>query len=389
MSKSSALKTEPFKLGYRPFLDGVRGISILAVMWVHGGLLWIGQGGFLGVDIFFVLSGFLITTLLLQEWDENGTISFRGFYIRRALRLLPPLVVLIAICLIVAFFYPGPEGFLAKSKSILVALFYLANWLPVYHALFHTWSLGIEEQYYLVWPFLLFALLKLRLDRRLLILLMIAGVALIAWHRATLWYSGANPVRVYSGLDTRADSLLIGAIIGALLCWNLIPKTSALIFALKVIGVVSIPALAFLILTVPSISPFLYYGGYTLVAGMVAVIITNLFIAPSAFFVSALEMSWLRWFGRLSYGLYLWHLPVYKAYDFVVPSLGFRSYTLSIFVPYVFKFSLAVLVATISYYVIERPALSLKNRLRAASRRDENPRRVPLAVAATASSQVR
>lgn len=370
----------PFRLGYRPFLDGVRGISILAVMWVHGGLFWIGRGGFLGVDIFFVLSGFLITALLIQEWEQNHSISFRGFYIRRGLRLLPPLVVLIAVCLAVAAVYPEPEGFAAKSKSILIALFYLANVLPVYHALFHTWSLGIEEQYYLLWPFLLFALLRLKLDRRTVVLVLVAGVAIVAFHRASLWHGGANPVRLYTGLDTRADSLLVGAIIGALISWNMVPRKPWLLSALKVITVVSLCGLAFLMIVLPSISPFLYYGGYTLVALMVAGIITNLFFAPFAFVVAALEMPWLRWFGRLSYGLYLWHFPVYRAYDFLVPPLSVRSYTVSIFVPFIIKFALAVAVATLSFYFIEKPALSLKKRFRAtsASRTD-----IPVCLAST------
>jgi peptidoglycan/LPS O-acetylase OafA/YrhL len=376
-----------FRLGYRPALDGVRGISILAVMWVHGGLFWFGRGGFLGVDIFFVLSGFLITTLLIQEWEQSESISFGSFYIRRGLRLLPPLFVLIMASLVVAAIYPEPDGFVAKSKSILVALFYLANWLPVYHALFHTWSLGIEEQFYIVWPFLLFLLLRPKLNRRAVVLIMVAGVAVIAYHRALLWQHGGDPVRVYTGLDTRADSLLIGGIIGALISWNMIPRKRWLLSALRVIAVLSIFGMAFFIITIPSISPFLYYGGYTLIAVMVASVITNLFYAPLNVITSVLELPALRWFGRLSYGLYLWHFPVYRAYDFLFPTFPVKSYTLSIFIPFIFKFTLAVLVATVSFYVIEQPALRLKKRFRAISSKNERAGAVRLAVATGGGNQ--
>src|SRR5256885_6194344 len=103
----SAIPTsKSFKLGYRPALDGLRGVSILAVMFVHGGLFWIGQGGFLGVDIFFVLSGFLITSLLLEEWTQNGRVGFRNFYIRRGVRLVPPLLLLITLCLVPGIGFP-------------------------------------------------------------------------------------------------------------------------------------------------------------------------------------------------------------------------------------------------------------------------------------------
>jgi peptidoglycan/LPS O-acetylase OafA/YrhL len=356
-------------------------------MWLHGSQLWVGRGGFLGVDIFFVLSGFLITTLLIQEWEQNASISFRTFYIRRGLRLMPPLFVLIAVCLVVAAIYPAPDGFVAKSKLILVALFYLTNWLPVYPVLGHTWSLGIEEQFYIVWPFLLFLLLRSRLNRHAVVLIMLGGVAVIAGHRAVLWYHGANGMRLYIGLDTRADSLLIGGIIGALISWDLIPRERWLLRALRVFTVLSVFAIAYLMITLSFLSWFLFVGGHTLFAVMVAGVIINLFYAPLSLIKNVLEFSALRWFGRLSYGLYLWHLPVYLAYDFLFPTFPVRSYKLSIFVPFGIKFTLAVLVATLSFYVIERPALRLKKRFRAQSSRNESAEVVRLAIATEGGNQ--
>src|SRR5262249_17565085 len=108
-----------FKLGYMPALDGLRAISILAVLFHHGDLFWMGRGGFVGVDIFFVLSGFLITTLLLEEWEKTDTISFKKFYSRRALRLLPALFALIIVALVGIWMAPPPEGSRAALKSVL------------------------------------------------------------------------------------------------------------------------------------------------------------------------------------------------------------------------------------------------------------------------------
>src|SRR5947207_12189076 len=154
MAATSGTSNANFKLGYRPALDGLRGVSILAVMFVHGGLFWMGQGGFLGVDIFFVLSGFLITSLLLEEWTQNGSVSFRNFYARRGLRLLPPLLLLIALCLIQVTVFPPPEGTAQAAKAVLVALCYLTNWMPnaVYPPLIRTWPLASDEHCYIIWP---------------------------------------------------------------------------------------------------------------------------------------------------------------------------------------------------------------------------------------------
>ncbi|HEX8161038.1 MAG TPA: acyltransferase [Pyrinomonadaceae bacterium] len=351
-----------FRLGYRPALDGVRGVSILAVMYFHGGGSWIGRGGFLGVDIFFTLSGFLITTLLVEEWEQAGTISLANFYARRALRLLPALLAVIAACLAAVALFPPAEGAAAAGREILVAL-YLSDWLKVYPPLFHTWSLSIEEQFYMAWPLLLFGMLWLRLSRPVMIALVAAGVAAIALHRAALWHglAGTERYAVYTRLDARADSLLVGCIAGLLLSSGLSIKALPP-RPLRVLAVVSAACVALLMLLIPSDWPALYYGGFTAVAAMVGLVILHLFTAPIRLFSALFELSPLRWFGRISYGLYLWHLPVYTLYNNYAPPPRVGSYTLGIMIPLAIKFLLSVGVGVLSFRVVERPALRLKKR---------------------------
>src|SRR6266576_5661642 len=241
---SSMATSKSFKLGYRPTLDGLRGVSILAVMFVHGRLFAVGQGGFLGVDIFFVLSGFLITSLLLEEWTQNGRVSFRNFYIRRGLRLLPPLLLLIALCLIQVAVFPPPEGIAHGVKSVLVALCYLTNWMPnaVYPPLVHTWSLAIEEQFYIVWPVLLVFLLWIKIPHRGIVGLLLLLIVVIGIHRAMLCHELKDLERalIFGMLDARADALLVGCVAGILISRNLIPAKQWVIALILILTLLSV-----------------------------------------------------------------------------------------------------------------------------------------------------
>jgi len=214
-------------MSYVPALDGVRALAVTAVLCFHGGVPGAG-GGFLGVDAFFVLSGYLITTLLLTEWQRTHRIDVAAFWGRRARRLLPALVVMVAVVVLAApALSPGSEPGQLRHDA-WATLAYLNNWQMIsggsdYFAvtaapspLEHTWSLAIEEQFYLLWPLLLVLVLSWRHPRRRLLLLCLGGVAASTVALAAL-HDAMNPGRAYYGTDTRGASLLIGAALAVLL----------------------------------------------------------------------------------------------------------------------------------------------------------------------------
>ena len=204
-----------------PGLDGVRALAVLAVIAFHEQFAAF-HGGFLGVDVFFVLSGYLITDLLAAHWARHGRLDLRGFWIRRARRLLPALaVVLVTVTAAVAVIEPGQLG--ALRPALLAAVSYSSNWWQAlqhqsYFAGFgpppplrHLWSLAIEEQFYLVWPLILIVTLRTCQRRRLRAAVALAGAALSAVAMAAIYVPGGDPSRVYYGTDTHASALFIGA----------------------------------------------------------------------------------------------------------------------------------------------------------------------------------
>ena len=245
------------RFGYRPALDGMRALAVLAVLLFHGGVSWL-PGGFLGVDAFFVLSGFLITSLLLAEHTRTGDIRLGAFWIRRARRLLPALVlVVVAVVLAYRDLLADHELSLLRGDA-LAALGYLANWRMIYRGddyftrsstpspLQHAWSLGIEEQFYLLWPLIVVALLLLTRTlsrtvpaRRVLLALCVAGAATSAVAAAVL-YRPLDVNRAYFGTDARAQALLIGCAVAVLLSRRLprtwLPRSALGVAGLLVIG---------------------------------------------------------------------------------------------------------------------------------------------------------
>jgi peptidoglycan/LPS O-acetylase OafA/YrhL len=344
----------PIVVKHLPELDGLRGIAILAVIVHHQLTPFVMSGGFLGVDLFFVLSGFLITSLLLREFEKTGSISLKNFYMRRLLRLGPALALYLAATILVNHRTQAIE-MARQMKLVAFAVFYSTNWRMAFQwdsSLDPTaiiWSLSIEEQFYLLWPLVLFGCLALKLKRRFIAGGLVIVVLSVVAHRLLLLESGSELTRLYYGTDTRADAILMGCLFGLLQAQNIALRTRTW---LKLAGVFCAVALLTLFSTIEFSDELLYRGGFTGVALLSAVLIYAAANSPSRVLSLALRFKPLVWFGQISYGLYLWHWLVVRNASF--PSLGRWEQTA--------RLSLAVGIAALSFYFLEKPFNQLKSR---------------------------
>jgi peptidoglycan/LPS O-acetylase OafA/YrhL len=323
--------------------------------------------GYAGVDLFFVLSGFLITALLLQEYGQTGSIHFAHFYGRRALRLAPALGLVLAACLLTAALTASPEEASGLRLGVLLSACYAGNFswcLPQQPPeLAHTWSLAVEEHFYLLWPFLLAGLLRLRLRRRWqagLLALGVVGSALARAGLARRWGIQAGGML----LPGRADALLGGCLLGLLAAWGLLPRAG---WPRRLVQAGAGAAVLLLLVDWPAQwGAFMIYGGYTLVAGASALVLAAVLTAPPRLVHFLLSARPLVWVGRLSYALYLWHWPVlfvlWKAGQCWRPERGPYRWRLALI-----AVGLSFPLAALTHYAVERPLLRLKHRFRAAS----------------------
>jgi len=352
----------PFRLGHRPALDGLRGIAILLVYFYHlGGLLFGSRSafvtnGFLGVDVFFVLSGFLITTLLLEEWNREGEISLRNFYWRRFCRLIPALAFFLLTVVIVSTFTLSQDDASGVRRSALHALFYSTNWITAYRfglvaePLGHMWSLAMEEQFYLLWPTLLVFLLRRKASRRIIAGITVTAIVIICLHRMALTASDVWVHRIYSGPDTRADSLLVGCLVSMVLVWGIMPATRIFRITLSILVIVAVLVIG------TYLSDFisgwsLASHGFTSFALAVGAVILYLMHSQPRILTLALEPRALVWLGRRSYGVYLWHVPAL---------LVLRAAPGPAWVRALIATMLLVGIAALSFHFIEQPFLKLK-----------------------------
>ena len=322
----------PASVRHRPELDGLRGIAILLVLFEHAGVPGFATGGTTGVTLFFVLSGYLITSLLLIEIEASGRIDLIAFYMRRALRLLPALYAVLLVVAVFLLLGLWPKEALTGTNYAVVfvsVIFYAANWVWIagnyLNLLGHTWSLAVEEQFYIIWPVTLFVGLKLG-RRRLALVLILVGLAVTPWREYLVIHG--DVAHAMAGLDTHADALLLGCAVALV-----VPKYSAIVGWLGVVGVL-------LLATAWQFEPNRVFGQLMFVplvtvAGTVAVA-----ACPAA-------LGWrpLAFIGKISYGLYLWHGII----------IWYHA-------PWPITVAVSLVVAVLSWYVIERPFLALKGR---------------------------
>ncbi len=355
-----------------PSLNGLRAVAVIGVVAYHLQLGW-ASGGYLGVDLFFVLSGFLITTLLLEEWVGTGRISLAAFWGRRARRLLPALFLVVAALALYLFLNgrfggPGANGLIDLSDlrgDALSTLLYTNNWHSIYahqsyfaqysapSPLQHTWSLAIEEQFYLVWPLVLLLLLYVarRRWRTTGVVVAVTLGVLSSVLMAALFHPGSDPSRVYYGTDTRLFDLMAGATIAFVAAARRQPKRRVRRM-LHLVGPVAAAVLGVFWVTAgtPAGVPknFMFEGGFLFCAALGALVVADARLANPGWFSRALAWGPLHFIGTISYGIYLWHWPV------IVYLNGTRTGLPTLPLDLV-RIAVTLALSTASYYLVERP----------------------------------
>ena len=366
VDSSAAVHRTP-TLGHIRSLDGIRAVAVGAVVLYHAGIARL-QGGFLGVDVFFVLSGFLITSLLVTELASRNTLAFGRFYERRARRLLPALVVLVGIVVIYAYVITPHGSYPSLPAQILGTMAYVGNWtLIAHHATYfslglpaspleHTWSLAIEEQFYLVWPAVLFCLWRLTKRNRTLALCCVAGSIACAVLTALQFSGSASINTLYLSTQTHATTMLMGAALALLLMpehgaassgpFVAAPVRAATIW--NVTGVVAWLAVVAMFFMASGTGSLLYRGGYVGVGAVVALAIGATVLVPLGWSARVLSLAPLVFIGQISYGIYLFHFPLFLWIDHASTGLsGLGLLAVRIIV--------TIAAATVSYVLVERP----------------------------------
>ncbi len=355
----------PVDFKHMPALDGVRGIAILVVMIYHLELLMpelhpFVKGGFLGVDVFFVLSGFLITSILLSEYEKTSTISLKKFYIRRCLRLIPAFwLFLICLYLFGSFLLPEFQaGLVYGGYDFIYAITYTMNWFSASNHGFdsnlnHAWSLSIEEQFYIIWSVVLFKVFSEKRKHKQILFLTLGFVAVLCISRALRGLLGTDMRTLYYSTDTRIDSLLIGCAASMIFIWKMVPVRELKSFWFKTLCVVSVIGSLIILFGMSHEDLELYVIGLPIFNLSVAVMLYWLVSRQETLVHKILKTRILRWIGNISYGLYLWH---YLMYEYAKKEFATSGSQILV------GMTLAFAIAATSYYLVEKPFLRLKSR---------------------------
>jgi peptidoglycan/LPS O-acetylase OafA/YrhL len=352
---------------YIPALDGLRAIAVLAVVCFHLGFGW-AQGGLLGVGVFFTLSGYLITDILIAQYGATGRLGLRTFWLHRARRLLPAVIVMLVI--VTAWVTLLHRSQLpALRGAVVAALGYFSNWWLIgqhvsYFAQFgppsplgHLWSLAIEEQFYLLWPWLLLLGIKLfdahrntARPRYRLAGITLGLAAISALEMALLYHPSLDLNRVYDGTDTRAFGLLIGAALAMVWPTLRVKNTARTRTVIDLLGVAGLAGIAVMVWQINEYSAFLYRGGLVVLSIATAAVVAAV-VCPGSHLARWLGMRPLRWLGERSYGIYLWHFPIFVLTDpgGILAFDPLRS---------ILQVAATVLIAALSWRFIEEPIRS-------------------------------
>jgi peptidoglycan/LPS O-acetylase OafA/YrhL len=387
--------SEETRMGYQPALDGLRALSVIAVILYHAGIRWI-PGGFIGVEVFFVVSGFLITSLMIDEQHVSGKVSLKQFWIRRARRLLPALFTMLIASLIAVTFF-AKDSAPDFRQDVLPALGYFSNWWQIYFVdtpyfaanslpmLRHLWSLAVEEQWYVLWPIVFVFVLGNKRIPRWISAVVIGLLAAAVMVGTALAFAADNETRInflYLSTITRSSGLLLGA---ALACiWR--PWKKAVVrFARVRSGLADVLALGALA-TLGYISAFihvadeqLYRGGLAAATVASAVIIAVVVRSGTSLVKRVLSIPLLVEIGRRSYGLYLWHWPI-----FVIAGARQSSIRLA------YALTVTVIINEFVYQFIETPTRkgAIGNWLRQRRQLSAMRRRLPVALTVVVAALV-
>ena len=351
-------------LEYIPAFDGLRAFAVSMVLLFHAGWkidgIRIGQGGFIGVDVFFVLSGFLITRVLLRQVAQEGKIDFKKFYINRLLRLFPALLVVSTVFGFITLVFLSHPVFHSTLYEIFYSLTYTSNWVKAYHLHLmpffgHTWSLSIEEQYYLIWPIILYCIQTKIPTVRIQLLIVSICIVTIFMHKYTLYYSESTPARLYNGLDTRLDSLLFGSLLG--MSYNKLIRIfesvrncySNVFFTIQILCVAILFIACFAFSQHDNYLLSITYHSVLISSG---VLIISFCVKNGGIISRIMASQPLVQVGILSYGIYLWHLPIFRLMGHINIFNRFQILILGT--------SIAIISAGLSYYLVERYFLRFK-----------------------------